>query len=324
MQLATQKIVIIRVRRVSRRYNPAMRDRGAVWNTLIALWIVYVLARVLQIFPLSIPTLLIVVLHVLPPAAFAVLHGHRLYGTRGVLVFLALCLGTATFFESFSLRTGFPFGHYYFTGVMGPKIFGLPILLALAYVGVGYMSWILANLIPGASARSRTGLVLLPVLASLIMTAWDLAMDPVWAYIDHAWVWRNGGSWYGVPLTNYRGWLLTSWVFYQAFALWLRRRTPVVIPLAWNRLAVLMYATTAAGNLLLAIPSALPALVPAVIAGPAGRHWSAADAVHSCILVSIFLMLPFALIAWLRAPNTSERLENLNPQPEFISHGVGV
>ena len=272
-----------------------MHDRVAVWSTLIALWIVYVLARVLQIFPLTIPTLLIVVLHVLPPAAFAVLHGHRLYGTRGILVFLALCLGAATFFESLSLRTGFPFGHYYFTGVMGPKIFGLPILLALAYVGVGYMSWILAKLIPGASPRSRTGLVLLPALASLIMTAWDVAMDPVWAYIDRAWVWRNGGSWYGVPLSNYCGWLLTAWVFYQAFLLWLRRRTPRQIPLPWSRLAVLMYATTGAGNLLLAIPSALPALVPATIAGPAGRHWSTADAVHICILVSIFLMLPFAL-----------------------------
>jgi hypothetical protein len=29
------------------------------------------------------------------------------------------------------LRTGFPFGHYYFTDVMGPKIFQLPVLLLL-------------------------------------------------------------------------------------------------------------------------------------------------------------------------------------------------
>ena len=30
---------------------------------------------------------------------------------------------------------------------MGPKLFDLPILLALAYVGMGYLSWILALVI---------------------------------------------------------------------------------------------------------------------------------------------------------------------------------
>jgi uncharacterized membrane protein len=35
------------------------------------------------------------------------------------------------------------------------------------------------------------------------MTVWDLAMDPVWADIDHAWVWRGGGSYYGVPISNF-------------------------------------------------------------------------------------------------------------------------
>jgi uncharacterized membrane protein len=50
-------------------------------------------------------------------------------------------------FESLSLRAGFPFGHYRFTNLMGPKLFDLPILLALAYVGMGYLSWILALVI---------------------------------------------------------------------------------------------------------------------------------------------------------------------------------
>jgi hypothetical protein len=153
------------------------------------LLLLYVAARILQPFVGKVPTLLIVVLHVLPPAAFAFLHGRTVYRTRGILVFMAVCLGVGAFFESLSLRTGFPFGSYYFSDLMGPKVFQLPALLVLAYVGMGYVSWVVGLLILGSLTRTLSGrqVVLLPVGASFVMVAWDLAMDPVWTNIDHAW-----------------------------------------------------------------------------------------------------------------------------------------
>jgi uncharacterized membrane protein len=282
-------------------YNPGMQDHRRERNVLIALLLVYALARVLQDFPAAVPTLLIVVLHVLPPAAFALLHGRRLYGARGILAFSAFCLGSGTFFESLSLRTGFPFGHYFFTGVMGPKLLQLPILLALAYLGIGYLAWVLASLLLGAAPGSRSSVVVLPVIASCLMTAWDLAMDPVWCNIDGAWVWKRGGEYFGVPWGNFAGWFLTTWVGYQLFALWLRRRAPRPSTLEWVRLAVLMYGTCALGNLLLAVPSARPAGVPTTISDDAGRHWPTADAVAASVLISLLVMLPFTLLAWVRA-----------------------
>jgi hypothetical protein len=54
------------------------------------------------------------------PALFAVIHGARIYHSRGILVFATLCLGVGALFESMSLRTGFPFGYYRFTDLMGP------------------------------------------------------------------------------------------------------------------------------------------------------------------------------------------------------------
>ncbi|MGC2620104.1 MAG: carotenoid biosynthesis protein [Acidobacteriaceae bacterium] len=280
-----------------------MHDR-TTRNFLVALLLTYAVARVLQIFPTRVPTLLIVVLHVLPPAAFALLHGRRLFGTRGILAFSFFCLASAIFFESLGLRTGFPYGHYTFTAVMGPKILQLPILLALAYLGVGYCAWMIASLIVRPTPRSRTALWLVPILASVVMSAWDFAMDPVWVNIDRAWIWFQGGAWFGVPLTNFAGWLLTNWIGYQAFALWLHRRptsTPAA-PSGWNRLAILMYAVTAAGNLLLAVPSAVPAFIPATITDAAGRHWSTPSVIHASILVSLLIMMPFALVAWIRSP----------------------
>lgn len=268
-------------------------------NSLIALLLLYAVARVLQLFPEQVPTLLIVVLHVLPPSVFAAIHGRRIYGVRGILVFFALCLGVGSFCESLSLRTGFPFGNYYFTAVMGPKIFSLPILLALAYVGVGYLAWIVATLMVGARQGSRAALLAVPLVAALAMCAWDLAMDPVWVNIDRAWVWRDGGAWFGVPLTNYFGWFLTTWVFYQAFAFWLRgRRSVRSVSRGWLRKAVLFYGMVAAGNLLLAFPSAVPASFPKWTFDAMGRRWLTADLNGACILISLFVMAPFALLAW--------------------------
>jgi putative membrane protein len=276
------------------------KERDGARSALMVLLALYAVARVLQIFPEQAPTLLIVVLQVLPPALFAFVHGQRVYGTRGILVFMGLCLATGTLFESLSLRTGFPFGHYRFTGVMGPKVFELPVLLALAWVGVGYTAWVVATLIVGARAHARAGVLLAPCLAAVTMTAWDLAMDPVWTHIDRAWVWLDGGGYFGVPFSNYGGWLLTTWVFYQVFAVWLSRQPRRVRMPHWNRLAVLMYGMVGTGNLLLAIPSAVPPSWPRMIVDAAGRRWFTTDIVGACVLTSVLVMGPLAAIAWIR------------------------
>src|ERR1700675_4295035 len=86
---------------------------------LLSLLFLFLVARILQLFAGRVPNLLIVTFHVIPPALFAVVHGARIYRSRGILIFATLCLGVGTFFESVSLRTGFPFGYYRFTARLG-------------------------------------------------------------------------------------------------------------------------------------------------------------------------------------------------------------
>lgn len=112
-------------------------------GTNLALWaltVLYAAARVLQIFPGKVPILAVIAMHVLPPAVFALIHGAILYRSRGILT--ALCLVIGNIFENLG---SFPFGRYYFTDVMGPKLFRVPILLGLAYLGMGYLSWTLGR-----------------------------------------------------------------------------------------------------------------------------------------------------------------------------------
>jgi putative membrane protein len=190
---------------------------------------------------------------------------------------------------------------------MGPKLFAVPVMLGLACLGMGYLSWTLARVILGGMRTPLAGsrVVTLPLIASFIMVAWDLTMDPVWSTIVRAWIWLDGGAYFGVPPSNFLGWYLTVYVFYQLFALYLRGRptNPQSLPLGYWHLAVFFYAVSAAGNLLLLIP---PPGADMVL-DPAGTQWKVNEIVIACALTSIFTMGPFALFAWAKLTGQNPR-----------------
>lgn len=289
--------------------------------TLWALVILYAAARVLQVFPGRVPMLAVVALHVLPPALFALIHGAMFYRTRGILFFIALCLVVGNIFENFGVLTGFPFGRYYFTDLMGPKLFFVPVLLGLAYVGMAYLSWTLARLIVvnGRSPSGRTRVIVVPLVAAIIMVAWDVAMDPVWGTVLRAWVWLKGGSYFGVPVSNFAGWYLTVYVIYQIFALYLRRRTinPRQLPSGYWKVAVMFYAVSAAGNILLAIPHG----APTVVSDSAGVQWKVSQIIGACVFVSIFVMGTFSVLAWLSLARSGAK--NVSQNPELTTGMAG-
>ena len=284
-----------------------VRVDGGTRTILVGCLLTYSAARVSQLFADRLPSLLIVFLHVVPPAVFAVVHGTVQFRAKGMAVFVACCLGIGAISESLSLRTGFPFGHYYFTDVMGPKIAGLPPLLVLAYLGIGYISWVIASLLLGRAGRRLDGwsVFLLPLLASAIMTSWDLAMDPDWATVDRAWVWRGGGSYFGVPATNFIGWAANAYLGYQIFALYWNRYGAPARSLAANywRSAIGMYGVCAVGNLL--IP--LKTMAPAYVVDGAGKQWQTSRLLFACASVSMGLMGSFAVLAWFSESSSRTR-----------------
>jgi uncharacterized membrane protein len=244
--------------------------------------------------------LVIVASHVFPPAIFTLIHGAIRYRARGILTFVAICLVVGNGSENLSILTGFPFGHYYFTDVMGPKLLNVPILLGLAYIGMGYLSWTLASVILGGTRNhAGLGVVAVPVVASFVMTAWDLSMDAVWGTLVHGWIWLQGGAYFGVPVSNFLGWYLTVYVIYQLFALYLRNRptNPDPLPSAYWTQAVVFYGVSAAGNILLALPRGAG---NSVVSDPTGVQWKVSAITGTCALVTIFTMGAFVVLAWVR------------------------
>ncbi len=120
---------------------------------------------------------------------------------RAVLSLLALSI-LAYAIEGIGVATGFPYGTFYYGDALGPRLAGIvPYLLPLSY----------APLVIGAVAASwGTRLPLLHVPYATLLLVWmDAVLDPGAASLGF-WVWPQGGVYYGVPLSNYAGWLLSG------------------------------------------------------------------------------------------------------------------
>jgi uncharacterized membrane protein len=254
-----------------------------------------VLTFVITVFPGVIPSLILILGLTLLPVAFALLHGARRYGWAGMLVFLAVCLAVSNVLENLSILTGFPFGHYYYTGDLGPKLFLVPILIGPAYFGTGYLAWVLGTMLIG-DVRSRGSAFTtfaVPFIASFLMVAWDLSMDPTNSTIRHNWIWQQGGGYFGVPLTNYLGWSLTVYVFFQLFALYLHFRGPTSevethgLSTSYFAQATVMYAVIGLGVVL----AYLVGVPNTSVADASGVVWQRTSIAEGTATVAIYTML---------------------------------
>ncbi len=133
-------------------------------------------------------------------AARGARRGPALVAGAGAMGFAAELAGVAT---------GRPFGHYTYSGKLGPRWRGVPIAAAAAWAMMARPSWVVAGLV----SRRRPVRV---ALAAGALTAWDVFLDPRMAREGY-WSWPQGGRYEGIPATNFAGWLVTG---AGVFALW--------------------------------------------------------------------------------------------------------
>lgn len=169
---------------------------------------------------------------------------------RYALVSFVIVYVVAFSFEVTGVATGFIFGNYYYseTGI-GPLLFGVPLLLPLGYFSFAYPALYLTRMMTGrlrAPVRGF-GLVTAAALSACIMTLIDLATDPIESTLLDKWTWEDGGAYYGVPLHNYFGWLVTTFTFFLLINFVFTRRDAVAAierprSVAFDVQPVLMYA----------------------------------------------------------------------------------
>ncbi|HZF67499.1 MAG TPA: carotenoid biosynthesis protein [Gemmatirosa sp.] len=183
-------------------------------------------------------------------ALAGVLHAMGRLGVRRALLIFAFGFTISLGSELAGTGTGYPFGSYSYSGLLGYKIGGLvPFNIPTSWFFMLYASLAICGRVLRARDDARTKLVW-AVVAGFVLTAWDVSMDPAMVRTAH-WMWHLAPAaeqttlqrifvsdiFYGMPLSNWLGWLLTGTVVARvmlAFApptLWARLVAPTRFPL---------------------------------------------------------------------------------------------
>ncbi len=225
---------------------------------------------------------------------FGLSHGARRYGLRGSLVFFAIAVVFSNIFENLSIATGFPFGHYTHSAQMGPKLFLVPVVIGPGYFFLCYLAWTLANaLAAGATATRLKWALTMPVIAAFIVVGADLCADPLGSTLAHDWVYAHGGAYFGVPLSNYLGWFLVTWIIFQTFAIYLANfeiRPRAVNNTYWYEAAAFWAAMALQYPLILIMSKGSNTVLDS-----AGWAWRSGDILQTVTIISIYTMLAVAV-----------------------------
>lgn len=183
---------------------------------------------------------------------FSVAHCSAVEGSKRTSMFFVTSAVISYLMEEIGVRTGLIFGAYHYSDLLGPKLGHVPAIIPLAWFMMVYPAWAVARvLVQGIDTSAAPGLAAQAIIAAMVMTAWDVVMDPGMAAAGN-WVWERGGLYFGVPRRNYFGWLLTTFVIYWIVGwLWrgLKHRTAATrgfeaLPVVVYSFFALRYATT--------------------------------------------------------------------------------
>ena len=182
-------------------YTP-VRPRHAVWAFVAAAIGVQILYPLMPDAWRTQVTVTSVVVFFLASVADA----YRVLGAASAAVLVAVAGGGGLIAEAIGVATGWPFGHYAYTGTLGPELLGVPIVVPMAWV---MMAW--PALMVARTLATQTAAVV--AVGAVALTTWDVFLDPQMVAAGH-WRWFAPDPGLplvpGIPLTNYAGWLVVS------------------------------------------------------------------------------------------------------------------
>ena len=156
-------------------------------------------------------------------ALAGILHATSRLGWRQAALIFVAAFSISLTAELAGTTTGYPFGPYSYTTQLGYLVGGrVPFNIPTSWFFMLYASLAICGriLVVNDSATTKWRWA---IVAAFILTAWDVSMDPAMVSTTH-WLWHlpsaNGATlvqrvflsnlFYGMPLTNWLGWLLTG------------------------------------------------------------------------------------------------------------------
>jgi len=162
-------------------------------------------------------TILSVILFFLTSASHALI-------TRGpiwALSWFGISAGIGFVTELSGVHTSFPFGVYSYGSRLGPLLFGVPLLIPLAWAMMSYPAMLVGRKLAKGSGASV-------IVGAIALSGWDLFLDPQMVAEGH-WTWTDSGPTlpgiHGIPIQNFVGWFFVSLLMMWALDRLPRRRT---------------------------------------------------------------------------------------------------
>ncbi len=173
---------------------------------------------------------------VLRPYVFAFLLVYLLAATahmgfRRTVIYIPLGYALAWLSEYSSIHWGFPYGDYYYIpATVGRELWvlGVPFMDSLSYVFLSYCSYSMAIFLLSPVTIMDGRFIVLEthelrrswetwVLGAFLFVLLDIIIDPV-ALQGHRWFlgqiygYRVDGFYFGIPMSNFGGWLLVGFI----------------------------------------------------------------------------------------------------------------
>ena len=147
-------------------------------------------------------------------------------GAKRAGVFFAITVLLGYGAEVLGTNTGFPFGRYIYSDVLGPKAFGVPLMVPVVWFVIAYIAM---SMVVG---RGRKQLGVVVALTAFGVVSWDLLIDPMFSSPTYGyWTWLDSQSvatLAGVPLTNFLGWFLLGLVMITLFLYTMPKDRPIL------------------------------------------------------------------------------------------------
>lgn len=149
----------------------------------------------------------------------------RWQGWRDAVLMWAMLGVYALLIETLAIFTGFPYGHFGYTELLGSKLFGVtPWTVFLAWTPLIVGAFAVAGQIVG-NPLGRL------ILTAVIATIFDLVLDPGAVRLGF-WQYESGGWFYGVPWSNFGGWLVSGTIGAALIEVFVYLRRPLLpVPL---------------------------------------------------------------------------------------------
>lgn len=181
--------------------------------------------------------------------SFALSHAVGRQGWKRALTLLGVVFVVSLTLEAIGVATGLVYGQYHYTDKLGPRFLGLvPYLIPVAWYMMMYASLVIADRLTPSRWPSGWRTVAVAAVGGLVMTAWDLVMDPMMVAGGH-WVWETGGAYFGIPIHNFFGWWLTTFLSLAIYG-WLAKAN-AGMPSQADWLAVVAYLITGLSSILI-------------------------------------------------------------------------